>query len=83
MTAEGLAKIFHSTYERLAPQYGHTTNRATAVPWDQMPEKQKQLMLAVCTEVLRQIDRYSKCPDCGRPAHGINEICHARDEAYG
>ncbi len=49
---EKLAQIFHETYERLAPYFNYTTRRATAVPWAQVPDNNKQLMIAVATEVL-------------------------------
>ncbi len=49
---EKLAQIFHETYERLAPYFNYTTRRATAVPWAQVPDTNKQLMIAVATEVL-------------------------------
>ena len=52
MDAETLARYFHETYERLAPAYGYTTRQATAVPWEQIPELNKRLMIAVCEEIL-------------------------------
>ncbi len=56
-TAEELAQLFHETYERLAPQYGYETRKASAVPWDQVPEENKRLMVAVCDEILTRIDQ--------------------------
>jgi hypothetical protein len=47
-TAEELARAFHETYERLAPAYSYETRRESAVPWEQVPENNKQLMIAVC-----------------------------------
>jgi hypothetical protein len=52
MDAETLARHFHETYERLAPGFDYVTRPATAVPWDQVPELNKRLMIAVCEEVL-------------------------------
>ena len=49
---EPIAKIFHETYERLAPFFSYKTREATAVPWDEVPENNKRLMIAVATEVL-------------------------------
>ncbi len=55
ITPEALARAFHETYERLAPSYGYETRRASAVPWEQVPENNKQLMIAVCEELLRGV----------------------------
>lgn len=45
--SEQLAKLFHETYERLAPDFGYETRKASAVPWEQVPERNKRLMIAV------------------------------------
>jgi hypothetical protein len=50
--AEALAGKFHEAYERLAPQFGYTTRRESAVPWEQVPEQNRKLMTAVCGEVM-------------------------------
>lgn len=52
MTPEELARLFHDTYERLAPHFGYETRRASAVPWEQVPKENRALMVAVCSEVL-------------------------------
>lgn len=49
---EQLAILFHSTYERLAPNYDYKTRKASAVPWEDVPENNKKLMIAVCKEIL-------------------------------
>lgn len=51
-TAEDLARLFHATYERLAPRYGYRTREESAVPWEQVPEQNRALMVAVCAELL-------------------------------
>jgi len=48
---ERLARIFHETYERLAPTFCYETRKESAVPWDQVPDTNKKLMIAVCREV--------------------------------
>lgn len=53
-TPEHLAKQFHETYERLAPQFGHETRKELAKPWADVPENNKQLMIAVCGEIMLQ-----------------------------
>ena len=50
--AEKLAKRFHETYESLAPQMGYETRKASAVPWEQVPEKNRALMIATCNAIL-------------------------------
>ncbi len=49
---EGLARMFHDAYERLAPSFGYETRADTAVPWDDVPEPNRALMVAVAAEVL-------------------------------
>jgi hypothetical protein len=56
MTAEELAKLFHETYEELAPNYGYTTRRSSAVSWEDVPEPNKSLMIAVAKRVLEKIE---------------------------
>lgn len=46
MTAEEIARAFHEAYERLAPQYGYETREASAKPWDEVPENNRNLMIA-------------------------------------
>jgi hypothetical protein len=55
MTAEELAKLFHDTYEELAPGFGYRTREASAVPWSDVPEPNKSLMIAVADKVLERI----------------------------
>jgi hypothetical protein len=55
MTAEELAQLFHETYEKLAPDYGYTTRASSAVPWSDVPEPNKSLMIAVSDKVLERI----------------------------
>ena len=51
--AERLAAAFHRHYEDLAPLYGYKTREATAVPWEDVPENNKLLMIAVADTILR------------------------------
>jgi hypothetical protein len=55
MTAEELARFFHETYERLAPQFQYETREDSAVPWDEVPDDNKRLMIATAAEVLRKL----------------------------
>ena len=52
ITPEELAEKFHATYEGAAEAMGYTTRRDSAVPWAQVPKKNKALMVATCAEVL-------------------------------
>lgn len=51
-TAERVAREFHETYERLAPSYDYKTRDASAVPWNDVPKSNKELMIAVVWELL-------------------------------
>jgi hypothetical protein len=55
MTAEELARFFHETYERLAPEFEYETREESATAWDEVPEKNRRLMIATCAEVLRKL----------------------------
>jgi len=48
---EKLAKLFHDTYERLAPAFSYKTRKASAVPWAEVPPNNKGLMIAVAHEI--------------------------------
>lgn len=61
ITPENLAQLFHENYERLAPEHGYETRKASAVPWEQVPENNKQLMIAVAGQVLDRL----RCSLCG------------------
>jgi hypothetical protein len=56
MTAEDLAQLFHETYEELAPDFGYTTRKTSAVPWRDVPEPNKSLMIAVAKKVLERLE---------------------------
>lgn len=75
--AESLAKLFHETYERLAPSFGYETRKDSAVPWDEVPENQKKLMTATCKEVQEELNRISSEKWRNkRRAKGRKSICH-------
>ena len=50
--AESVARLFHETYERLAPSFSYETREATRVSWDDVPERNKRLMIATAAELL-------------------------------
>lgn len=49
---EQIAREFHETYERLAPDHGYETRKESAVPWSEVPEQNRSLMIAVIEELL-------------------------------
>jgi hypothetical protein len=53
--AESVAKLFHESYERLAPAFGYETRETTRVPWEKVPERNKRLMIAATAEVLAML----------------------------
>lgn len=55
--ADEVARFFHETYERLAPEFSYKTRKASAVAWEDVPENNKELMVAVARRV---IDRFMK-----------------------
>lgn len=55
MTPESLARLFHETYERLAPRYGYATREESAVAWESLPNDNRHLMTAVAKEVLEEL----------------------------
>ena len=52
MEAEQLARLFHEIYEELAPAFAYQTRRASRKPWKNVPERNKQLMIAVAEKIL-------------------------------
>jgi hypothetical protein len=51
-SAERVAREFHEAYERLAPDHGYETREASAKPWEDVPEQNRGLMVAVVGELL-------------------------------
>ena len=66
MTNLDLARLFHETYERLAPSFGYET-RPDTKSFD--PEsKNGRLMVAVCAEVMDRYDAaYTAADQCSSP----------------
>lgn len=50
--AEFIAANFHSIYEALAPEFGYTTRKDSAVLWADVPPQNKKLMIATVQELL-------------------------------
>lgn len=54
LNAEKLAKRFHEKYELLAPYYKYETRLGSRTFWENVPENNKKLMIAVCSELLNE-----------------------------
>jgi hypothetical protein len=67
MSPEQLAELFHSTYERLAPAFGWRTKKGCNVPFAQLPQRNKALMVATCQTVLNALQ------ECGAVANGSQQ----------
>lgn len=52
---ETLARFFHETYEKLAPEFGYETRPESAVPWEEVPQQNRHLMIAVAAVVLNDL----------------------------
>jgi hypothetical protein len=50
--AEGIARAFHETYERLAPEHGYETRPESATAWEAVPEKNRALMIGTVQHLL-------------------------------
>ncbi len=48
---ELMARRFHEAYERLAPDFGYRTRESSARPWDEVPDRNRALMVATCEEI--------------------------------
>lgn len=51
---ENVARAFHEAYERLAPDHGYETRKESAVPWDEVPEHNRALMVAVVADLFER-----------------------------
>lgn len=47
-----IAQQFHETYERLAPKFGYTTRVESRVGWDNVPDENRELMIATINNLL-------------------------------
>ena len=54
MSPEDIARAFHETYERLAPQYGHETREDSRKPWASVPARNRGLMIAVVSDLIQR-----------------------------
>lgn len=58
-----MARAFHEAYEKLAPRFGYKTREESAVSWAEVPEANRELMIATCSLVLCSMG-WQRCHDC-------------------
>lgn len=61
VTPEEMAQAFHEAYERLAGDFGYKTRAESAVPWADVPEANKALMVATIRNVMIEQGLTIKC----------------------
>ena len=52
MDAEALARLFHETYEDLAPKHGWETQQTSRTAWEKVPRANRDLMIATVERVI-------------------------------
>ncbi len=57
MTAEELAELFHETYEKLAPIFKYETRLKTRVPWKNVSEPNRALMITTAQVILLALNK--------------------------
>jgi hypothetical protein len=50
---EAIAHAFHDSYEKQADEHGWQTQESTRVAWEDLPEQNRTLMIAVVSDLLR------------------------------
>lgn len=51
--ATEIAEAFHEAYERLAQDHGYVTRERSRVPWEDVPEDNKGLMIDTAADLLK------------------------------
>ena len=72
--AVDVARRFHEEYERQAPHFGYETRPESAVEWDDVPEKNKRLMVRTVCGIFTQVRGPSGTiyADPDRPLYQLN-----------
>lgn len=47
--------MFHEAYERIAPEIGYETRSESSVPWPEVPETNRRLMILAANDVITRI----------------------------
>jgi len=53
-----IARRFHEIYEEAAPRFGWETQAASRVPFHELPDKQRELMIYVAGKVLNEMKNH-------------------------
>ena len=77
MEAEQLARLFHETYEELAPDFSYKTREASAKPWKDVPENNRKLMIAVAEKILFAMKKQT-AEDCIEDCSVVDENEHLK-----
>ena len=73
-----IARRFHEAYERLAPSHSYETRTESAVPWEQVPEKNRALMRDVVRALMD--DGYIDAgPELRVRAEAEANLCYCTD----
>lgn len=51
---DAIARAFHESYERQAPDHGYRTREASAKPWSEVPMANKALMISVVRDLIER-----------------------------
>jgi hypothetical protein len=49
-----IAREFHKAYEKKAPLFGYKTRKASAVPWKDVPDNNKMLMMETVNDLIER-----------------------------
>ena len=80
MPAEVIAKAFHEAYGQLAPVFGHETRAASAVPWTDVPQANRDLMIATVARLLTE--GAIRAPDDNRQGWIEGNVAPSRPPNY-
>ena len=60
MRPEELAEFMHDTYEKVSKEFGWKTQESCQVKFDNLPSRNKIVMIAVATEVIKKCRKVVK-----------------------
>jgi len=55
MTAEKLARLIHDGFQRRYCELNSWMRNISSLPWDELPEWHRLMMIATCAEVLEEM----------------------------
>lgn len=80
MSPDELARLFHETYEGLAPQFGYKTRKRSRVSWEEVPDDNKALMVATAAVVLDRLrdERAQQSKKARDEIRAVGGICEGQ-----